>query len=450
MNTYILEIAGNLKNMEKNEKISLQKDSSCCFSNKYKQNTKKIDVSKLNNILEVKPSENYIVVEPNVSMEQITDYLLNLENGPYMLPVTPEFKHITIGGAVNGLGIESSSCKHGLFENIVLKYELLLTNGELIEVTSHNEYKDLFYSLSGSYGTFGILTKVYLKIVSTEYYVKVNYKVYKSPKEVEYIFKKSEDEFIEGLVFSDKTLVSIAKPVKIGYYDWLFNTSNFNYFFSKWYYNHVKEISDNYSEYTEFIPIKDYLFRWDRGAFWFGSNRLDCTIYNRVLYGSSLTSKKLYERAKRKDVYEREKYKVVQDLLVPLDNMCDLIKEVKSITNIYPIWLCPIKTYENREKSIFSLPNNGKIYVDVGVYGGWEQLEHDFLGKNQVIERLLYDRGGIKFLCNMNYYDKVTFWKIYNKEKYDKLKLKYDSKNNLLNIYDKTCSFFIKYFGSSD
>ena len=88
--------------------------------------------------------------------------------------------------------------------------------------------------------------------------------------------------------------------------------------------------------------------------------------------------------------------------------------------------------------------------MDVGVYGGWEQVEHDFLGNNHLIERLLYDRGGIKFLCNMNYYDTETFWKIYNKETYDKLKLKYDSKNNLLDIYDKTCSFFVKYFRSSD
>ena len=51
-----------------------------------------------------------------ISMEEITDFLLNLKPKPYMLPVTPEFKHITIGGAVNGLGIESSSCKYGLFD----------------------------------------------------------------------------------------------------------------------------------------------------------------------------------------------------------------------------------------------------------------------------------------------------------------------------------------------
>ena len=76
--------------------------------------------------------------------------------------------------------------------------------------------------------------------------------------------------------------------------------------------------------------------------------------------------------------------RVVQDLLVPLDNMCHFIEEIKSITSIYPIWLCPIKTY-NEGDTIFSLPNDGKIYVDVGVYGGWKKTEHDFVKKNQCI-----------------------------------------------------------------
>ena len=443
------KISNSLKNLKQDQKITLQRNSSCCFSDKYKTNTTQIDVSKLNNIIEVNLNEKYVVVEPNVSMEEITDYLLNLKPNPHMLPVTPEFKHITIGGAVNGLGIESSSCKYGLFEKTILKYEIVLTNGEIITATSQNEYQDLFYALPGSYGTLGIITKVYLKIIPTEKYVRVKYKIYNSTKDVEYVFKNSNDEFIEGLVFPDKTLVSIAEPVKINYYDWFFNTKSFNYFFSKWYYNHVKEISNTYKEHIEYIATKDYLFRWDRGAFWFASNRLECNLFNRIFYGSELTSKKLYERAKKKNVFEREKHKVVQDLLVPLENMSNLIEEVKDITNIYPLWLCPIRTFwEEKEESIFSLPNNGKLYVDVGVYGGWEKTEHNFLYKNQTIEKKLWKNGGIKFLCNMNYYEKDLFWKIYDKTKYDLVKAKYDNKNNLLNIYDKTCSFYIKYFGN--
>ena len=66
-----------------------------------------------------------------------------------MLPVTPEFKHITVGGAVNGLGIESSSCRFGLFEKCIFKYEVLLSNGKNIEVTKDNKYSDLFHALPG-------------------------------------------------------------------------------------------------------------------------------------------------------------------------------------------------------------------------------------------------------------------------------------------------------------
>ena len=72
----------------------------------------------------------------------------------------------------------------------------------------------------------------------------------------------------------------------------------------------------------------------------------------------------------------------------------------------------------------------------------------DFYTKNKEIEKILYNNYGYKFLCNMNYYDEEEFWKIYDKEKYKEIKEKYDAKNNFLNIYEKVCSFYIKYFNS--
>jgi hypothetical protein len=76
--------------------------------------------------------------------------------------------------------------------------------------------------------------------------------------------------------------------------------------------------------------------------------------------------------------------------------------------------------------------------VDVGIYGGRDKEndingEQDFIIKNKELEWVLKNKGGIKFLCNMNYYDDELFWSIYNKQKYDSLKLKYDKK--LFNKY---------------
>ena len=51
-------------------------------------------------------------------MESLCAHLLPLG----LLPrVVPEFRQITIGGAVMGLGIESSSFRHGLFEFAVVR-----------------------------------------------------------------------------------------------------------------------------------------------------------------------------------------------------------------------------------------------------------------------------------------------------------------------------------------
>lgn len=452
----INNISNNISEFPDNIKITLIRNNSCCFREEYKKHTIQINLMSLNKILEVNTNEDlkYVVAEPDVTMEQITDYLLNLKQGSYMLQVTPEFKHITIGGAVNGLGIESSSCKYGLFEKTIFKYEVLLTDGSVIEATANNQYKDLFYALPGSYGTFGLITKIYLYIVPAGKYVRTNYRVLENTKNIKNEFKQRIEskncEFMEGLVMEEKVLLSYSNCVNyISLYQWLFNTSRFNYSWSKWYYNHIIDITDKHTNYLEFIPIKDYLFRWDRGAFWFASNRMKCNWYNRIMYGSELTSKKLYQRAKKKNIYNREKEKIVQDLLVPLDNMCDFTNSIKEICNVFPLWLCPIKTFSG-EDNIFSLPSKDDIYVDVGVYGSWEENKNlnsnkpDFLIKNKEIENKLYHNDGLKFLCNMNYYDEKSFWNIYDKKKYDEIKNKYDKGNKLLNIYEKVCSFYIK------
>ena len=370
-----------------------------------------------------------------------------------MLPVISEFKQITIGGAINGLAGESSSFRHGLIDDIVIKYEIVSTNGTILTVTPTNIHSELFYSLPGSYGTLGIITQIWLRIELTGKYVKVDYSKYNSLDRVTEEFKKetteSEYQFIEGIVLDKRTvIVSKAQTVKnIGWYDWLFCTSWFGYFWSKWYFNHVSDLTRKNNNYYEYIPIKDYLFRWDRGAFWFASNRLKCTWLNRIMYGSQLTSLKLYQRAQKKNILDREKRKIVQDLMIPLNKMTSFVESVSEVTEVYPLWLCPIKTPCDNQNKLFSLPNNGEVYVDIGVYGGWPKEktidgQTDFIERNQRLENTLFDNGGTKVLCNMNYFTKDIFWNIYSKNKYQRLRERYDHENHLLDIYDKVCSFY--------
>ena len=74
-----------------------------------------------------------------------------------MLPrVLPEFKHITVGGAIMGAALESSSHMHGNLLDGCRRVELLLGDGS-VAWGSRTERTDLFDALSGSYGTLGLL-----------------------------------------------------------------------------------------------------------------------------------------------------------------------------------------------------------------------------------------------------------------------------------------------------
>ena len=75
---------------------------------KYKSTSTGITVNHLSNILEVNEAKRTVLVEPNVTMGQLTATLNPLG---WTLPVLPELDDLTIGGLVCGVGVETSSHK---------------------------------------------------------------------------------------------------------------------------------------------------------------------------------------------------------------------------------------------------------------------------------------------------------------------------------------------------
>ena len=80
---------------------------------------------------------------------------------PYGLAplVVPQLKTITLGGAVTGLGIESTSFRNGLPHESVLEIDILTGSGEIITATPDGEHADLFFGFPNSYGTLGYSTR---------------------------------------------------------------------------------------------------------------------------------------------------------------------------------------------------------------------------------------------------------------------------------------------------
>lgn len=79
-----------------------------------------------------------IRVEPMVTIGELTRYLIPRN---YTLPIVPELDDLTVGGMINGCGIESSGHKYGLFQHTCVSYEIVIPNGKLViasKVTEKN------------------------------------------------------------------------------------------------------------------------------------------------------------------------------------------------------------------------------------------------------------------------------------------------------------------------
>ena len=119
------------------------------------------DLSRLRAVLSVSRDDATITAEPGVTMEELVAAALPLG----LLPkVVPEFRGITVGGAIIGGAMESSSFVHGMFHDTVSSCELCLPNGT-VAVASRSVNADLLAALGGSYGTLASLTAATIECV---------------------------------------------------------------------------------------------------------------------------------------------------------------------------------------------------------------------------------------------------------------------------------------------
>src|SRR5437868_6495394 len=92
---------------------------------------------------------------------------------PYgLMPlVVPQLKTITLGGAVTGLGIESSSFRNGCPHESVIEMDVLTGTGDILTVTPDGEHRDLFYGFPNSYGSLGYALRLRIELEPVRPYV---------------------------------------------------------------------------------------------------------------------------------------------------------------------------------------------------------------------------------------------------------------------------------------
>lgn len=456
-------------------------NSNTTRSKSYKNACNNLDFRSLNRVIQIDTEKRIALVEPRVTMEALVKATL-----PYGLtvPVIPEFKGITVGGAIMGGAAESSSHRWGLFNDVCTAFEIICGDGTLMRV-SPDENPDIFHGISGSYGSLGALVLAEIKLIPAKKFVHIRYHFFSRPSEaIDCIRKLSytpeAPDFLDGIVFAKNLAVVIEGamqseenlPQRLPHF-------KLNSISSEWYYQHVKKLACEavFPTYEEKMTLQEYLFRYDQGAFWMGAYLLKPTFLNnfikqglfnlgkkphkrfneaeiqklhkiqregtflQTLLRPLLTSQQLWKFLHKAEKWVLERI-VLQDFCIPEANATHFLEELSIHSGIFPLWLCPIKG--TRHPQIFAphlltKEDQESHFINIGVYG----IPSTCTPTEQItskLEQKAKSCGGRKVLYSQSHYTQNEFWEIYCHKTYDKLRTKTSAKKIWHEITEKVLS----------
>jgi glycolate dehydrogenase FAD-linked subunit len=122
-----------------------------------------ISLARLNRVLEIDVDAALVVVEPGVANLDVTRAVAAA--GFYYAPDPSSQQVCTIGGNVAENSGGAHCLKYGFTVNHVLAAEVVLPDGDLVELSVWDDGPDLLGLFVGSEGTLGIATKVTLRVL---------------------------------------------------------------------------------------------------------------------------------------------------------------------------------------------------------------------------------------------------------------------------------------------
>ncbi|KAH9907460.1 hypothetical protein F4778DRAFT_721999 [Xylariomycetidae sp. FL2044] len=424
-----------------------------------KAGTRFVDISALSNVLEVNTSKRIALVEPNVPMDRLVESTL-----PYGLvpPVVMEFPGITAGGGFAGTAGESSSFRHGYFDETLNGVEMVLPDGQVVfaQPDKGSQYADLFRGAAGAVGTLGITTMLELKLIEAKRFVKTTYRRTNSVAEAIRVVReecaKPGNDYVDGILYSKNHGVIVSGQLTNEEPSNGAKPQTFSRAWDPWYYMHVREVTqalpssaaESNSEekdggtITEYIPLAEYLFRYDRGGFWVGQAAFDYfrpvpfTRFFRWFLDDFLHTRMLYRALHGSGESARF---FVQDLGIPYETAEKFIDYTTETLDIWPLWLCPLKTPAGPSFHPHIRANSAPAgeMLNVGVWGWGPKDREEFVRVNRDLENKVNELGGMKWLYANTYYDEDEFWKVYgNKPWYEALRQKFKA-TSLPSVYNK-------------
>ncbi|MCX2715935.1 FAD-binding oxidoreductase [Mycolicibacterium sp. J2] len=426
-----------------NATVRLNKPTSNLFRARTKSVVKGLDTSGLTGVIGVDPDARTADVAGMCTYEDLVAATL-----PYGLAplVVPQLKTITLGGAVTGLGIESTSFRNGLPHESVLELDILTGAGDIV-TASRTDHPDLFHAFPNSYGTLGYSVRLKIELESVKPFVSLRHLRFHAIEDLVAAMDRIIEtgghdgvavDYLDGVVFSaDESYLCLgmqtATPGPVS-----------DYTGQQIYYRSIQHPD---GEKHDRLTIHDYLWRWDTDWFWcsraFGAQH---PVVRRLWprrYRRSSFYWKLVGYDQRFDIADRiekrngrpPRERVVQDVEVPIERCAEYLDWFLTNVPIEPIWLCPLRLRGDTEWPLYPIrPHH--TYVNIGFWSS-VPVGPEEGHTNKLIERKVGELDGHKSLYSDSFYSAEDFDELYGGEAYRTVKKNYDPDSRLLDLYAK-------------
>lgn len=427
--------------------MRLAKHTSNLFRARARTDAPGLDVSGLGGVVAVDEEAGTAGVQGMCTYEHLVD--VTLPRG-FIPQVVPQLRTITLGGAVTGLGIESTSFRNGLPHESVLEMDVLCGDGQVRTVRPGD---DLFDAFPNSYGSLGYATRLRIALERVPSHVELRHVPFADLDELarvvaDVVETRSHDgervDGLDGVVFAPgEAYLTFARFTGAAS-----RTPASDYTGMEPYFRSVQRIgSAGPAGGTDRLTMHDYLWRWDTDWFWcsgaFGLHdprvrrlwprrwrRSD--VYHRIVGLETRYGVKA-RLDRRRGRPERER--VIQDVEVPVERLTEFLTWFDRDVGMRPVWLCPLRS--TREWPSYPL-RPGATYVNVGFWGTVpiEPGARDG-DKNRAVEAKVTELGGHKSLYSDAYYDRATFDRLYDQEFARRVRKQTDPDGRLADLYEK-------------
>lgn len=408
------------------ERIGLRKSTSNLFRRRSAAGKHFVDVRAFNRVLGIDAQRMTADVEGMITYQTLVDETLRYG----LLPaVVPQLKTITVGGAVSGLGIESSSFKFGLVHETIEEMEILLGDGRLL-TCSCRENPDLFFGFPNSYGTLGYALRLTIRLIPARPYVYLTHRCFSDPENYfARVAERAEStvDYLDGTIFSRHEMYLTEGEFAQS------APSVSDYTYMDIYYRSIQR------QREDWLTAKDYIWRWDTDWFWCSKHFhvQNPAVRRWVKWAlNSRTYQKIMRLSYSLLPDSSGTESVIQDVDIPIGNAPRFFDFLLSEIGITPVWMCPFRTREASRPWDLSPLKPAQLYVN---FGFWDLIPstREKGHFNRRIERKTMQLGGAKGLYSTAWYDEAEFWSIYDQPRYAQLKQTYDAHGTFPDLYSK-------------